>query len=186
VALLDHVAPSPAGSVWGLGGTCVNVGCIPKKLMHQASLHGENIDDSISFGWQLPTQASPPIEHNGESSTATDTPLTVIKQHSWMTLRNAVKEYISSLNWGYRVQLRENNIEYLNAQGEFIDSHTLRAVTFDRKTEQVKSTVSHDRFSVMVDYLIQDGIHFVFSWNDRAIDFLVVWKLNAIKRVLLE
>lgn len=24
----------------GLGGTCVNVGCIPKKLMHQAALLG--------------------------------------------------------------------------------------------------------------------------------------------------
>lgn len=35
VACLDYVKPSPRGSKWGLGGTCVNVGCIPKKLMHQ-------------------------------------------------------------------------------------------------------------------------------------------------------
>ena len=33
VACLDFVKPSPAGSKWGIGGTCVNVGCIPKKLM---------------------------------------------------------------------------------------------------------------------------------------------------------
>jgi len=26
VAVLDFVRPSPAGTVWGLGGTCVNVG----------------------------------------------------------------------------------------------------------------------------------------------------------------
>lgn len=32
-----------AGSTWGLGGTCVNVGCIPKKLMHQAGLLGQAI-----------------------------------------------------------------------------------------------------------------------------------------------
>ena len=31
------------GSRWGLGGTCVNVGCIPKKLMHQAALLGRAI-----------------------------------------------------------------------------------------------------------------------------------------------
>jgi len=31
VALADFVQPSPIGSKWGLGGTCVNVGCIPKK-----------------------------------------------------------------------------------------------------------------------------------------------------------
>ena len=37
VAVLDFVKPSPAGSSWGLGGTCVNVGCIPKKLMHQGT-----------------------------------------------------------------------------------------------------------------------------------------------------
>lgn len=40
VACLDYVKPSPNGTSWGLGGTCVNVGCVPKKLMHQASLLG--------------------------------------------------------------------------------------------------------------------------------------------------
>lgn len=47
VAVLDYVQPSPQGSKWGLGGTCVNVGCIPKKLMHQAALLGEGIHVSI-------------------------------------------------------------------------------------------------------------------------------------------
>ena len=37
VAVCDFVKPTPKGTTWGLGGTCVNVGCIPKKLMHQAS-----------------------------------------------------------------------------------------------------------------------------------------------------
>lgn len=36
-ALADYVEPSPAGTKWGLGGTCVNVGCIPKKMMHYAA-----------------------------------------------------------------------------------------------------------------------------------------------------
>lgn len=44
VAVLDYVTPSPQGTKWGLGGTCVNVGCIPKKLMHQAALLGEAIE----------------------------------------------------------------------------------------------------------------------------------------------
>jgi hypothetical protein len=55
VACLDFVKPSTQGTTWGrfclfaknsshssshagLGGTCVNVGCIPKKLMHQAAI----------------------------------------------------------------------------------------------------------------------------------------------------
>ncbi len=41
VMCLDFVKPTPVGTKWGLGGTCVNVGCIPKKLMHQAALLGE-------------------------------------------------------------------------------------------------------------------------------------------------
>ena len=40
VVVLDFVKPSPQGTTWGLGGTCVNVGCIPKKLMHQAAILG--------------------------------------------------------------------------------------------------------------------------------------------------
>ena len=38
----------------GLGGTCVNVGCIPKKLMHHAALLGDSLDDAIHYGWQAP------------------------------------------------------------------------------------------------------------------------------------
>ena len=34
VILFDYVSPSKLGNTWGLGGTCVNVGCIPKKLLH--------------------------------------------------------------------------------------------------------------------------------------------------------
>jgi thioredoxin reductase (NADPH) len=55
IAVFDYVTPSPNGSKWGLGGTCVNVGCIPKKLMHQSSLVGEAIKSSTSFGWELDT-----------------------------------------------------------------------------------------------------------------------------------
>ena len=40
VGLADFVKPSPIGTKWGLGGTCVNVGCIPKKLFHFAGLVG--------------------------------------------------------------------------------------------------------------------------------------------------
>lgn len=49
IAVLDFVNPSPRGTTWGLGGTCVNVGCIPKKLMHQAALLGEAIHVSFSY-----------------------------------------------------------------------------------------------------------------------------------------
>lgn len=43
-------------SILGLGGTCVNVGCIPKKLMHQAALLGQALQDSRKYGWQYEEQ----------------------------------------------------------------------------------------------------------------------------------
>lgn len=46
--------PTYAGTKWGLGGTCVNVGCIPKKLMHQAAGLGHALVDARSFGWEVP------------------------------------------------------------------------------------------------------------------------------------
>uniref|UniRef100_A0AAY5ELW3 Thioredoxin reductase 2, tandem duplicate 2 n=1 Tax=Electrophorus electricus TaxID=8005 RepID=A0AAY5ELW3_ELEEL len=80
VAVLDHVQPSARGTAWGLGGTCVNVGCIPKKLMHQAALLGVAMDDAGKFGWSIPGPVS----------------------HDWSTLAQAVQNYVKSLNWGHR------------------------------------------------------------------------------------
>ena len=54
VALFDYVKPTPHGTKWGLGGTCVNVGCIPKKLMHYAALLGAGNHDAKQLGWELP------------------------------------------------------------------------------------------------------------------------------------
>uniref|UniRef100_A0A8C8M8Y5 thioredoxin-disulfide reductase (NADPH) n=1 Tax=Oncorhynchus tshawytscha TaxID=74940 RepID=A0A8C8M8Y5_ONCTS len=49
VAVLDYVEPSVKGTKWGIGGTCVNVGCIPKKLMHQAALLGTALKDAQKY-----------------------------------------------------------------------------------------------------------------------------------------
>lgn len=36
-----------------LGGTCVNVGCIPKKLYSYAAHYSYDFEDSVGFGWQI-------------------------------------------------------------------------------------------------------------------------------------
>ncbi|CAM2097849.1 unnamed protein product [Caretta caretta] len=105
VMVLDYVTPTPQGTRWGLGGTCVNVGCIPKKLMHQAALLGQALQDSRKFGWQFEEKV----------------------KHSWETMTEAVQNYIGSLNWGYRVSLREKEVTYENAYGEFVGPHTIKA-----------------------------------------------------------
>src|SRR4030095_9960028 len=36
-----------------LGGTCVNVGCIPKKLLVYASHYADDFDDAAGYGWTV-------------------------------------------------------------------------------------------------------------------------------------
>ncbi|KAH0630175.1 hypothetical protein JD844_012882, partial [Phrynosoma platyrhinos] len=116
VMVLDYVVPSPMGTTWGLGGTCVNVGCIPKKLMHQAALLGQALQDSRKFGWEYEEQV----------------------KHNWESMVEAIQNYIGSLNWGYRVALREKTVTYLNAYGEFVGSHKIKAV--NRKGQETFHT----------------------------------------------
>ena len=35
------------------GGTCVNIGCVPKKLLVQAGEYGAWADDAAGFGWTI-------------------------------------------------------------------------------------------------------------------------------------
>ncbi|KAM9325543.1 thioredoxin reductase 3 [Gastrophryne carolinensis] len=105
VMVLDYVVPTPLGTSWGLGGTCVNVGCIPKKLMHQAALLGHALKDSRKFGWEYDEQV----------------------KHNWDIMIENVQNYIGSLNWGYRVSLRDKNVRYENAYGEFVEAHKIKA-----------------------------------------------------------
>lgn len=37
-----------------LGGTCVNVGCVPKKLFVYGAHVGEDLEDAAGYGWQVP------------------------------------------------------------------------------------------------------------------------------------
>uniref|UniRef100_A0A4W6FHT9 thioredoxin-disulfide reductase (NADPH) n=1 Tax=Lates calcarifer TaxID=8187 RepID=A0A4W6FHT9_LATCA len=48
-------------------------------------------------------------------------------KHNWETMRTAVNNYIGSLNWGYRVALRDKNVNYVNAYAEFIEPHKIKA-----------------------------------------------------------
>jgi len=122
VAVCDYVTPSPKGTTWGLGGTCVNVGCIPKKLMHQATLLGESLHDAKSFGWAVPDGVT----------------------HDWDTMVNNIQDYIASLNFRYRTDLRTNKVEYINSKAVFIDNHTVELT--NKRGE--KSTKTADKFII--------------------------------------
>jgi thioredoxin/glutathione reductase (selenoprotein) len=103
VAVFDFVTPTPTGSKWGLGGTCVNVGCIPKKIMHYTALLGAAFHDAKSLGWKVQ-------DHN---------------EHDWEKMVEAAQDHILGLNFGYRTQLRQAKINYINAYASFVDPQTV-------------------------------------------------------------
>lgn len=43
----------------------------------------------------------------------------------WNKLVDAVQDYIASLNFAYRVELKDKSVTYINALGSFVDAHTL-------------------------------------------------------------
>eukprot|EP00300_Choanocystis_sp_HF-7_P001002 c10824_g1_i1.p1 GENE.c10824_g1_i1~~c10824_g1_i1.p1 ORF type:complete len:478 (+),score=111.26 c10824_g1_i1:103-1434(+) len=114
VAVLDFVKPSPQNTSWGLGGTCVNVGCIPKKLYHTAGLMGESIHDAGAYGWQV-----------------TEGP------HDWPKLVDAIQAHIGSLNWGYKVALKDEAVEYRNELGRLIDAHTIECTNRKKQVSRI-------------------------------------------------
>ncbi|KAL0219782.1 hypothetical protein P9112_005435 [Eukaryota sp. TZLM1-RC] len=102
VLLLDYVHPSPKSTTWGIGGTCVNVGCIPKRLMHDAAGIAETIRDSNAHGFE--NTSDPTV--------------------NWTTLVNNIDSYIRRLNRAYITELKWNDyVDYLNAEGSFQGPH---------------------------------------------------------------
>jgi pyruvate/2-oxoglutarate dehydrogenase complex dihydrolipoamide dehydrogenase (E3) component len=134
VACLDFVKPSPAGTTWGLGGTCVNVGCIPKKLFHAGALLRESIQaDSAAFGIDT--------GNNKDGDAQLKNPTT--EQH-WGIIRESIHNHIGSLNFKYRVSLREKEVTYLNKLAKFTDKHTIEAT--DKKGKA--TTITASRFLI--------------------------------------
>jgi glutathione reductase (NADPH) len=84
------------------GGTCVNVGCVPKKLLVQAGEYGGWAEDSAGFGWTI--KKGP---------------------HDWAKLIAAKDKEIHRLNSIYRRLLEGAKATIFDARATFIDPHTL-------------------------------------------------------------
>ena len=96
-----------------LGGTCVNRGCIPKKLMVYASHFPELFTDAEGYGWSA-----------------------VKSQLDWPKMITAVNNEVIRLNGIYQRMLDNSKVELLHGHGKFIDHHTIqvgdRTVTADK------------------------------------------------------
>jgi len=85
-----------------IGGTCVNVGCVPKKIMWYAADMAHNLANAVDYGFDL--------EVNG---------------FSWSKLIGARENYISGINEWYHGYLKDSNIDEIVGTARFVDAHTL-------------------------------------------------------------
>jgi glutathione reductase (NADPH) len=85
-----------------MGGTCVNVGCVPKKLYVYASEFGKAFSDARGFGWD-----------SGPST------------FDWATLRDNKKTEISRLNAIYRNLLSGVEATMIDGRAHIVDPHTV-------------------------------------------------------------
>ena len=85
-----------------LGGTCVNVGCVPKKLYVYGSEFGKAFKDAEGFGWTV----------DGAS-------------FDWPTLRDNKTREISRLNSIYDRLLEGSGAQVISGMATLIDAHTV-------------------------------------------------------------
>ena len=85
-----------------LGGTCVNVGCVPKKLYVYGSEFGKAFKDAQGFGWSVDGVA-----------------------FDWPTLRDNKTREISRLNSIYDRLLDGSGAQVINGMAKLIDAHTV-------------------------------------------------------------
>ncbi|HYE52243.1 MAG TPA: FAD-dependent oxidoreductase, partial [Azospirillaceae bacterium] len=84
------------------GGTCVNVGCVPKKLLVYASHYAHDFEDAAGFGWDVGP-----------------------RRHDWARLIAAKDKEIARLNGIYRRLLEGAGVTVFEGRATLVDAHTV-------------------------------------------------------------
>ncbi|KAG5937436.1 GTP-binding protein gtr1 [Claviceps pazoutovae] len=92
-----------------LGGTCVNVGCVPKKVTYNAAAIAETIHDAKAYGFSV-EQTAP---------------------FDWTTFKNKRDAYIKRLNGIYERNLSNDKVEYLHGWGRFVSKNQVEVTQDD-------------------------------------------------------
>jgi len=85
-----------------MGGTCVNVGCVPKKLFVYGSHFAEEFEAAAGFGWSVSTP-----------------------EFDWPTLRDNKTKEIERLNGIYDRMLDNAGVEVIKGRATVVDGHTV-------------------------------------------------------------
>ncbi len=101
------------GEMDRMGGTCVNVGCIPKKLFVYGSHFAYDLQDAVGYGWST------------ESS------------FDWATLRANKDREIARLNHIYEGLLDRAGVDSFKGRARLLDSHTVDIGGTRRSAERI-------------------------------------------------
>ncbi|PTU78633.1 glutathione-disulfide reductase [Pseudomonas indoloxydans] len=97
-----------------LGGTCVNVGCVPKKLLVYGAHFAEDFEQASGFGWSL-----------GEAN------------FDWATLIANKNREIERLNGIYRNLLTNSGVSLFEGHARIVDAHTVEVNGQRHSTERI-------------------------------------------------
>lgn len=97
-----------------LGGTCVNVGCVPKKLLVYGAHFAEDFEQASGFGWSL-----------GEAN------------FDWPTLIANKNREIERLNGIYRNLLTNSGVSLFEGHARIVDAHTVEVNGQRHSTERI-------------------------------------------------
>lgn len=87
-----------------LGGTCVNVGCVPKKVMWNTASIAEAMHEAGAYGFDLQSQPS----------------------FNWKALKAKRDAYIKRLNGIYANNLAKDGIQVIEGTAAFVDNNTIK------------------------------------------------------------
>ncbi len=85
-----------------LGGTCVNRGCVPKKIMWYAAHIADALQDARDYAFHL-----------------------TVETHDWGALKGARDNYLHTLNDRYRNYLADCGVEHAAGVARFTDGRTV-------------------------------------------------------------
>jgi glutathione reductase (NADPH) len=85
-----------------LGGTCVNVGCVPKKVMWYTAQHAHFIEHAPEYGFDV-----------------------VLNGHDWSKVKERRDRYIARLNNIYAGNLERHGVGLIKGTARFLDAKTI-------------------------------------------------------------
>ena len=143
----------------GLGGTCVNVGCIPKKLYSYAAHYAEAFEESQGYGWEFvaPALAAAPGAPPSEGATQPWRP-----SLNWATLKRNRAREIARLNGVYSNLLSGSGVTVLNGFARFDGAHAITLATL-----HADGSPGHQHFTAKNILVATGGTPFVPHFQGR-------------------